>query len=117
MEKRDQFKEYLKNSECEITIIKMGATWCRPCVAIAPYIKKVNDEYSKKYKYNYVELDIDQCTDTYAFLKQKKMVRGVPVLLCYNKCNFSENLFYIPTDSITGPSPQDIVAFYKRNVS
>jgi thiol-disulfide isomerase/thioredoxin len=118
METREDFKNYLRDSECETTIIKFGATWCTPCQKIKPTIKALNEQCKKMNKvYNYIDLDVDECPDIYAFLKQKKMVRGIPVLFCYKKCQYSDSSFYAPCDSITGASVQDIVNFYKRNIS
>ena len=73
MENREQFKNYLKESKCEITIIKFSATWCKPCQIIAPTVKIINEECIKAGKtYNFIDLDIDECVDIYSFMKQKK---------------------------------------------
>ena len=66
---------------------------------------------------NYIELDVDQCSDLYAFMKQKKMIRGIPVIMCYKKSQYNEDTFYVPSDSFTGASTQDVVNFYRRNIS
>ena len=50
-------------------------------------------------------------------MKQKKMVKGIPVIMCYKKSQYNEDSFYAPSDSVTGASPQDVVNFYKRNIS
>uniref|UniRef100_A0A6C0EUZ8 Thioredoxin domain-containing protein n=1 Tax=viral metagenome TaxID=1070528 RepID=A0A6C0EUZ8_9ZZZZ len=115
MESREDFKEYLKNSDCETTIIKFGATWCKPCQTVAPILKKLNEEYKNK-KYNYLDLDVDKCSDLYSFLKQKKMVNGIPVVLFYKKCNYDENHYYVPSGGVTGAS-NDIVKLYKKFLS
>ncbi len=115
MENREEFKEYLKNSECETTIIKFGATWCKPCHTVAPILKKLNEEY-KNVKYNYLDLDVDKCSDLYSFLKQKKMVNGIPVVLFYKKSNYDENHYYVPSGGVTGVS-NDIVKLYRKFLS
>ena len=117
MESREQFKEFLKNSDCETTIIKFGASWCKPCHTIAPFLKKLNEDYKKTKKYNYVDLDVDKCSDLYAFLKQKKMVNGIPVVLFYKKSNYDDNHFYVPSGGVTGASPGDIVKLYNKFLS
>jgi hypothetical protein len=43
-------------------------------------------------------------------IKSKKMVNGIPVILCYKKGNTT----YIPDDSITGADPNQLAAFFKR---
>jgi thioredoxin 1 len=118
LETREDLKNYLKNSENEITFIKYGATWCRPCQMIAPTIHSLNEQVIKaKRKLTYIDLDVDHCSDLYAFMRQKKMVRGIPVIMCYKKSQYNEDSFYAPCDSVTGASPQDVVNFYKRNIS
>jgi thioredoxin 1 len=118
IETREDLKNFLKNSENEITFIKYGATWCKPCHMIAPIIKSLNEQVVKAKKtINYIDLDVDECSDLYAFMKQKKMVRGIPVIMCYKKSQYTDNTFYAPADSVTGASVNDVVNFYKRNIS
>jgi hypothetical protein len=118
IEKRDDLKDYLKNNECELTFIKFGASWCKPCHMIAPTIKTINEQLIKAKKiFNYIDLDVDQCSDLYSFMRQKKMVRGIPVIMCYKKSQYNEDTFYVPSDSVTGASITDVVNFYKRNIS
>jgi len=37
---RHDFKEFLKNSDKEVTILKFGAKWCGPCKSIAPFVRQ-----------------------------------------------------------------------------
>jgi len=118
MKTREEFKQYLKHNDYPMTIIKFEATWCKPCQMIKPTIIALNEQCKKMNKnYNYIELDVDECSDIYAFLRQKKMVNGIPVLFCYKKCDYSDNTFYVPSDSVVGASVQAVVNFYKRNIS
>jgi len=118
IETREDLKNFLKNSENEITFIKYGATWCKPCQMIAPIIKSLNEQVVKAKKtINYIDLDVDHCSDLYAFMKQKKMVRGIPVIMCYKKSQYNNDTFYVPVDSVTGASVTDVVNFYRRNIS
>ena len=118
IETRDDLKNFLKETTIEITFIKFGATWCKPCHMIAPTIQTLNEQVKKaKINMNYIDLDVDHCSDLYAFLRTKKMVRGIPVIMCYRKSQYNDNTFYVPTDSVTGASTTDVVNFYKRNIS
>ena len=118
LETREDLKNFLKNTNIEITFIKFGASWCKPCQMIAPIIKSLNEQVVKAKKtINYIDLDVDKCSDLYAFMKQKKMVRGIPVIMCYKKSQYNEDSFYAPTDSVTGASTTDVVNFYRRNIS
>ena len=55
-------------------------------------------------------VDVDDCFEIYAFLKTKKMVNGIPVILCYQK----GNLNYIPNDSVVGADVNQINMFFQR---
>ena len=118
IETREDLKNFLKNTKIEITFLKFTATWCKPCQMIGPTIKSLNEQVVKAKKIiNFIELDVDKCSDLYAFMKQKKMVRGIPVIMCFKKSQYNDDTFYVPSDSFTGASIQDVVNFYKRNIS
>ena len=115
---RDDLKTFLKNTNVETTFIKYGASWCKPCHMIAPTIKSLNEQVLKaNIIFNYIDLDVDHCSDLYSFLKQKKMVRGIPVIMSYKKSQYNDETFYVPSDSVTGASVNDVVNFYRRNIS
>jgi thioredoxin 1 len=91
-----------------LIIIKLGAQWCGPCKVIE---KSVHGFFaSSPSEVVCADIDVDKSFDFYSFLKSKKMVNGIPVLLCYKKGNKT----YIPDDSVTGASPNDLDAFFKR---
>jgi hypothetical protein len=56
------------------------------------------------------DIDVDKSFDFYSFLKSKKMVNGIPVILCYKKGNST----YIPDDIITGADPTGLHQFFTR---
>jgi thiol-disulfide isomerase/thioredoxin len=115
---RDDLHIFLKNTMVETTFIKFGASWCKPCNIIAPTIKSLNEQVTKaNITINYFDLDVDKCSDLYSFMKQKKMIRGIPVIMCYKKSQYNDSAFYAPCDSVTGASVTDVVNFYKRNIS
>jgi thiol-disulfide isomerase/thioredoxin len=91
-----------------LVIIKMGATWCGPCKRIKPVV----DAFFASSPENVIccEIDVDESFDLYSYFKSKKMVNGVPVIMCYKKGNTS----YIPDDSVTGADPLQLDAFFKR---
>lgn len=91
-----------------LIIIKLGAEWCGPCKTIKP---AVNGFFAASPpEVVCADIDVDQCTSLYIFLKSKKMVNGIPVLLCYKKGNAT----YIPDDSIIGSDPQQLHLFFQR---
>jgi len=102
-----EFSEYLHTNP-GLIIIKFGAEWCGPCKLVE---KQVHDWFDRMPEtvQGFI-IDVDESFEIYAFLKTKKMVNGVPVILCYDK----GNLNYIPSDSIIGADKTGIDAFFKR---
>lgn len=91
-----------------LIIIKFSASWCGPC----KLIKNAVDGFfaSSPNEVICADIDVDECFDLYSFLKSKKMINGIPVLLCYKK----GNLTYIPDDIITGADPNQLHNFFIR---
>lgn len=108
IDNRDKFLTIIKNFNPGLFIIKLGAPWCGPCKQIAPVI----DGFFASSPDNVLcaDIDVDKCFNLYAFLKSKKMVNGIPVILCYHKGNES----YIPNDMVTGADPAELHKFFKR---
>ena len=106
-ENRQDFFNLLKVNP-GLVIIKFGATWCGPCKKI----KHVVDGFFATSPDNVIcaDVDVDESFDLYGFFKSKKMVNGIPVMLCYIKGNET----FIPDDSITGIDPGALDAFFKR---
>lgn len=104
---RDAFFHLLQHNP-GLIIIKLGATWCGPCKQIKPI---VNGFFaSSPPEVVCADIDVDQCLDFYSFLKSKKMVNGIPVILCYKKGNAT----YIPDDAIIGSDPSQLHLFFQR---
>lgn len=91
-----------------LIIIKLSASWCAPCSKIQPAVHAFFATSPPEVVC--AEVDVDKCFDFYSFLKSKKMVNGIPVLLCYKKGNAT----YIPDDSISGTDPQELHQFFTR---
>ena len=106
-ENRQDFFNLLKVNP-GLVIIKFGATWCGPCKKI----KHVVDGFFATSPDNVIcaDVDVDESFDLYGFFKSKKMVNGIPVMLCYIKGNET----FIPDDSVTGIDPGALDAFFKR---
>ncbi len=62
-----------------------------------------------------MDVDVDGNDKVYGFLHSKKMVNGLPTILCYKKKNLPhEQITFIPDDSIIGASPSELDAFFTR---
>lgn len=106
---RDEFYHLIKNMNPGIIVIKFTADWCGPCKKVKPYVT----EKMKNLPDNAMclNIDVDESFDVYAFLKQKKMVRGVPSFLCYSK-NFDKDYPYIPKHSYSGSHEGKLDQFF-----
>jgi thioredoxin-like negative regulator of GroEL len=106
-ENRQAFLDLLKVNP-GLVIIKLGATWCGPCKQIAHIVEAFFASSPK----NVIcaDIDVDESIDLYAYLKQRRMVNGIPVMLMYKKGNYD----FAPDDSVTGANPADLDAFFKR---
>jgi thiol-disulfide isomerase/thioredoxin len=104
---RDAFFVLLQHNP-GLIVIKLGAGWCGPCKTI----KSAVDGFfaSSPPEVVCADIDVDKSFDFYSFLKSKKMVNGIPVLLCYKKGNST----YIPDDMVTGSDPTQLHNFFLR---
>jgi len=106
-ESRDEFLKLLSVNP-GLIIVKLGASWCGPCKKIAHIV----EAFFASSPDNVIcaDIDVDESFDFYAYLKQKKMVNGIPVMLMYRKGNNT----FIPDESVTGADPSQLDAFFKR---
>ena len=102
---RDVFMELLKINP-GVFIFKFGADWCNPCKKIKKFIDKVSLVLPTNVMYIY-NVDVDECFDLYAYLKQKKMVSGIPAMLAYKAGNHS----YAPDASVSGIDENELKHF------
>ena len=101
------FSELLQNNP-GLVIIKFGAEWCGPCKKIEGL---VNNWFSRMPdNVQPAIIDVDECFEVYGFLKTKKRVNGIPVILCYYKGNYN----YISDDTVIGADEKQINLFFER---
>jgi hypothetical protein len=98
---RNHFVEILLANPGAI-IIKFGATWCGPCKMIENQVHTLMNMMPNNVQC--IIVDVDECVDLYSFLKTKKMVNGIPVILVYYKGNTN----YIPDDRVVGADVNQI---------
>lgn len=104
---RDEFLQLLTVNP-GLILIKYGASWCGPCKKIAPLI----DAFFMTSPDTVIcaDIDVDESFDLYSFMKNKRMINGIPAIMCYKKGNTT----YIPDDMITGADPNELHSFFKR---
>ena len=90
-----------------LIVIKLGADWCGPCKTLAPLVHGFFA--SSPQNVICADVNVDECPDFYGFLKSKKIVNGIPVMLCYTKGNDT----FIPDESCTGANPRDVDHFFR----
>jgi thiol-disulfide isomerase/thioredoxin len=103
---RDVFMELLKTNP-GVFIFKFGAEWCGPCKKIKKFVDKVSLVLPTNIMYIF-SVDVDECFDLYAYLKQKKMVSGIPVMLAYK----TGNTTYAPDASVSGTDENELKHFF-----
>lgn len=103
----DFFKEIMETNP-GLVIIKLGAPWCGPCKVIELDVKEMFSNMPSNVQC--LSIDIDENIDLYSFLKKKRIVNGVPAILCYKRGNLSN----IPDDYVIGASKEKLYAFSAR---
>ena len=93
-----------------LLIVKFTAAWCAPC----NNIKNVTETYIKNFpeSIKFIEIDIDESLELYIFLKNKKMVNGIPAILAYYPGE--KDNFYVPDDSCLGGNINNVKQFFER---
>ena len=84
----------IKNNEHQFTILKFGAKWCKPCIAMkeefTSYIKSLNRTDSVL-----IDIDIDELVDIDEYFQISK----IPYFIIYNKetrvCEFNSAQMHI----------------------
>ena len=104
---KQQFLDLLKVNP-GLVIIKLGASWCKPCKVIAPYVNTFFA--SSPSTVVCADLDVDDSLDLYAQFKKSRMVNGIPAILVYRKGNET----IVPDDSITGSDLVQLDIFFRR---
>ena len=95
-----------------LVILKLGATWCGPCKQISGLAHGLMHRIMTVYSGKVIccDIDIDESFELYAFLKSKKMVNGIPAILCWD----AGNITFIPNDCALGSNVNEINLLFDR---
>ena len=109
-ESRHQFLDFLKSNP-GFVVVKLGAEWCGLCKKIH---NEVNDFFSRCPE-NVIccDIDVDDSFDLYAFLKTKKMVTRIPVIMVWKQGSVE----YIPDYSYLGADKEGLANFVNMMLS
>ncbi len=75
-----------------LVLVDFWATWCGPCLAIAPVIEKLAEDYRGKVKVLKLDTDVNQATAV------KYGIRSIPTMLLFRDGK--------PVDTIIGADPR-----------
>ena len=116
---REGFKTLI-NENKDVLIFKFGADWCAPCQVIKPLINDniknlsnyIEEKNISKNVY-YSEIIVDDFFDIYSLFKTKKMLKGIPHMLCYfGDNNINRTHYYIADLSVSGANNNEINNFF-----
>lgn len=101
------FKNCLRENP-GVMIVQFTATWCKPCKTIKSYIEKKFSECAD----NIIccQLDVDENSALYSFMKKNRQVNGIPSLIAY----FKGNAGPYANISISGTNEKDIDYFFNN---
>ena len=99
--------DFLKSLEDNpgMIFIKFGAEWCGPCKLIENYVHQRFSNMPPNVQT--VIIDVDENFDVYAYLKNKKIVKTIPSILCYQK----GNTHFAPDDVISDSNEDNVKQF------
>jgi thiol-disulfide isomerase/thioredoxin len=116
LETRQDLTDFIKTTDYQFVVLKFYANWCAPCTHISPKVHELMENKAKQFeaetkKFIFIEVNVDECFDLYAFLKSKKMVRGIPTMFVYDT-NIArqgeEAHMFIPQASVAGTNMDEI---------
>ena len=93
-----------------IFVLKIGASWCRPCKQIKPVV----DAFFASSPANVICAAIDIVDkgneEVYNILKKRLRLQAIPCMLMYKKGNQE----LTPDEMITGSEPSQLHIFFKK---
>ena len=106
---KEEFLELLSQNK-QVVFLRLTATWCKPCQKIKPALEHWFSQLLSNENITCMSLDIDDNFEIYSALKNKRLIQGIPVVLCYRLGNIS----IVPDESVSGTNIDEINGFFTR---
>ena len=103
----------LKSSDKKVLIVKFTATWCGPCKRIKNDCYSMFNQLPSNILIADLDVDLEKNNIFYSFMKRKRMVNGIPVLMAWYRSN-DRAFWYVPDDSVTGGDINAVKDFLQR---
>jgi thiol-disulfide isomerase/thioredoxin len=99
---KEQLEKIVKSLVKEQAIfMKFTADWCGPCKTIKPECDKLVNLCSENIYY--IEIDVDESVELFAFFKKQKLLKGIPAMyLYYGRDRSEDDKWYLPDYSVLG---------------
>jgi thiol-disulfide isomerase/thioredoxin len=99
---KQELENIVKNLSSEQAIfMKFTADWCGPCKTIKPECDNLVKLCSENIYY--IEIDVDESVELFAFFKKQKLLKGIPgMYLYFGKDRSQDDKWYLPDYSVLG---------------
>ena len=85
--------ESIIQDQSKISLVIFSASWCKPCIAEIPILKKIDKELSDKVSLVYVSMDDSTTTEAWKKLMMSQEITWRSVLAAYNMKEVQQQFF------------------------
>ena len=87
---RKDLIKYIEKNKRKHIIIKVSASWCKPCIKMNPVFKNLLNDLERKNENNilYLDMDINKDSDCCTYLR----VKSIPHILYFKNGQINQNM-------------------------